>query len=117
MSTSMSTTTETNTNTQQTQRRTTFIPHFRTAPSGSWRRPSGQSRGWWRVLEVFDPAGSLNRRSKNVVRVVWEGREGIRGVTQRSRFFLGADEAAAQRLADALNRGEDESHALDEMFD
>ena len=88
-----------------------FLVNFRTLANGSykWLRP-GQRRGYWRILEVIDPAGSTNCRSHNVVRVVAQGHPGIDGVTDRSGYWIDPDrdrfeDRAAKMNGEALARG------------
>lgn len=90
---------------------TVYIANFRTLANGSykWIKP-GQRRGYWRLLEVIDPAGSINCRSHNVIRVVAQGRPGIDGVTDRSTYWIDCDRKrfearASQRNAEKLAIG------------
>lgn len=79
------------------------VVHFRTEPNGSFRWMRGKKRGYWRVLLVRDVRGSKNRRSKNVIEEVYRGRSGIRGVTERSSYWIGDDRTRAHQLAEKLN--------------
>lgn len=80
------------------------IVHFRTVPDGAYKYiKRGQARGFWRVLLVSDPKESKNKTSRNVLRVFYEGREGIRGVTPRSNYYIGADKENCTYVAEKIN--------------
>lgn len=96
-----------------------FICNFRTLANGSYNWiKRGQRRGYWRLLEVIDSAGSLNCNSHNVIRIVAQGQPGIDGVTKRSAYWIDPDRdrfnARAARLnAEALARGLIRAYAPD----
>lgn len=79
------------------------ITNFRTMANGSYRYMAGKRRGYWRVLVVRDVNGPTMVTSKNVVRVAYEGPNGIDGVTERSAYYLGSSAAHASDIADRLN--------------
>lgn len=85
----------------------TAIVDFRTMAHGAYKWVKiGQTRGYWRVLVVRDPAGSRRVNSHNVEGVIYEGPEGINGVTERSAYFLGQSMVHAQDIADKFNKGQ-----------
>lgn len=81
------------------------VVHFRTMPNGAFRYMRGKQRGYYRVLIVKNANGSMNVTSKNVVGVHFNSREGITGVTEKSRYFIGDCEDYCEALADEYNAG------------
>lgn len=81
------------------------VVHFRTVPNGAYRYMKGLRRGFWRVLIVKDAKGAMHLNSPNVVGVHWEGREGIDGVTERSRYAIEDTRRHAIRIAAEFNQG------------
>lgn len=93
-----------NAQTIATENKPTAIVHFRTMALGSFKRlRPGQYRGWWRTLVVRDPKGSKNINSKNVIEELYSGREGIEGVTEKSRYYIGHQFDEAKKIADQFN--------------
>lgn len=81
-----------------------YIVNFRTMQRGAYKwLESHHNRGYWRLLEMIDPAGSINWRSHNVIRVVDQGREGIHGVTERSNYWIDSDRVRFEARAAKLN--------------
>ena len=81
------------------------VVHWRTLPNGAFRQGMREAgpRGYWRVIVVRDPEGSMSRRSQNVRIILWEGRDGLRGVTHRSRYCRDDDHDTAVRVAAEFN--------------
>lgn len=80
------------------------VIHFRTRPFGAVKWTRGiRRRGHWRVLVLADPAGSTSLASRNVLRVLYTGRDGLDGVTGRSRYDISDDLDLAIKIADAFN--------------
>ena len=78
----------------------TAIVHFRVMAHGGYRWiKRGQSRGYWRVLVVRDPNGRLAINARNVIDVLYIGRAGIDGVTQRSQYYIGDSRNHARQVA------------------
>lgn len=82
---------------------TVAVVHFRTRQFGAIRWTRGLRRGHWRVLVVRDPQGSLSIRSRNVLRVLFTGADGLDGVTSRSRYDISGDRVRAYEIADQFN--------------
>lgn len=81
----------------------TAVVDFRTLPNGAYRYMNDMRRGYWRVLEVRDVDGPYNINSHNVVAVLYQGPEGIDGVTTRSKYSLDESKAKALRIATQFN--------------
>lgn len=81
------------------------VVDFRTLANGAYKFMAGKRRGYWRVLIVRDEAGPMRINSHNVVRVAYEGPEGIVGVTARSKYDISSTRAHAEALAEQLNCG------------
>jgi hypothetical protein len=79
------------------------IVNFRTKPNGAFKWMRGLVRGYWRVLIVEDEHGSTDRNSHNVYSVLWEGRDGLCGVTSASKYDIHGDLLHALELADRWN--------------
>lgn len=80
------------------------VVDFRTLADGGYKYVKrGQRRGYWRVLELRDAGGPTCIHSHNVIAVLWEGIRGIRGVTDRSRYYLGTSRAKAKMFAENFN--------------
>ncbi len=82
------------------------IVHFRTLQNGSFKFLKGARRGYWRAIVVNDPAGSMNKRSANVVKVLYEGPEGLDGVTPKSGYYIGNSAEVAAAAAKAFNEAQ-----------
>lgn len=78
---------------------------FRVEPNGGYHWMSkGLTRGYWRIQVLANVNGSTNISSRNVISQRGT-HEGIRGVTSRSRYYIGdiaerlIAEAAAENAA------------------
>ena len=80
------------------------IVNFRTLPNGSYKWMKNLTRGWWRVSIVHDETGSLSNRSNNVIRTIYDGPDGLHGVTPRLRYYIGDSAAEARIIADKFNK-------------
>ena len=80
------------------------IVNFRTMKSGGYKWiKRGQARGYWRVLIVKDPDGPKKVNSLNVVRVEYQSPAGIRGVTERSNYYIDYFREKAEKIAAEFN--------------
>jgi hypothetical protein len=79
------------------------VVHFRTIPNGSYKYMSGLTRGFWRVLLVHNPKGSLAINSSNVLASLYESPVGINGVTEKSKYYIGNYYIYARNIADRVN--------------
>ena len=81
----------------------TAIVHFRRLTEGSRYYRPGCRRGWWRVLVVKDRRGSYAITAKNVTAVLYNGPEGLDGVTEKSQYYIGDSHEEATAIARAYN--------------
>ncbi len=79
------------------------VVHFRVRSNGTYKHLNHKRRGYYRVLVVRDVGGSFNKNSHNVVKILYEGRCGIEGVSKRSRYYLGDEMEKAVFIAQEYN--------------
>lgn len=85
----------------------TAIVHFRSIANGGYRWiKRSQRRGYWRTLVVKDAEGSINVNAGNVVAVLFKGREGIKGASDKSRYCIDGDRQYAEQVAREFNEAQ-----------
>ena len=88
--------------------------HFRTVPNNGfgWLR-GAQRRGYWRVL--VGPIGAPPTLNAKGVVEIWHSPVGIRGVTERSRYYIGHWQHVANKVAAKANRLLLKGHSVEEV--
>jgi len=92
---------------KETKMSNTAIVHFRSIANGGYRWiKRSQRRGYWRTLVVKDAEGSINVNAGNVVAVLFKGREGIKGASDKSRYCIDGDRQYAEQVAREFNEAQ-----------